>query len=71
MPSPLCMTARSNRPSTPGEVRCPLMLRAPHETPNTVTFAGSPPNAAALRRTQRMAACWSCRPYVPDPLSPG
>jgi hypothetical protein len=37
------------------QVSRPPMLSVPHETPNTVTFAGSPPNPAALRRTQRRA----------------
>lgn len=71
MPSPLDRTARWNRPRAPGEVRCPVMAAAPNEEPATVTFPASPPNAAALRRTQRNAACWSWSPKVPDPFSPG
>ncbi len=39
--------------------------------PRKVTLSGSPPNAAALRRTQRSAACWSCNPKFPEFSKPG
>ena len=40
------------------------MLPAPADSPNTVTRAGSPPNAAAFARTQRSAAIWSWSPRL-------
>lgn len=60
--SPLWRTARWHRPSEPGETRWELTLNAPKDSPNSVTFAGSPPNSAMLRRTHLRAACWSSRP---------
>lgn len=70
MPSPLESTARWKRPRAPGEVRWPVMAAAPKDEPATVTRVGSPPKEAALRCTQRNAACWSWSPNVPEPGSP-
>ena len=46
---------------------------APADSPNTVTWSGSPPNAAMLSRTQASAASWSRRHRLssnPAPRSP-
>jgi hypothetical protein len=51
------MIARWNSPALPGAARWVQVLAPPADSPATVTFDGSPPNAAALRRTQRSAAC--------------
>ena len=39
-----------------------MTLSPPADSPAIVTFAGSPPNAAMLRFTQRKAAIWSSSP---------
>lgn len=44
------------------------MLIAPEDCPHTVTLPGSPPNAAALSRTQRSAASWSRNPTFVSPI---
>src|SRR5260370_35101643 len=40
------------------------MLMAPADSPKTVIFPGSPPNAAILSRTHCRAATWSSRPQL-------
>ena len=60
------MTARWNSPAALGEVSWAHTLAPPEDSPMSVTLPGSPPNAAALSRTQRSAACWSCRPKAPE-----
>ncbi|MDQ0809463.1 hypothetical protein QFZ63_001177 [Streptomyces sp. B3I7] len=62
----LCRIAFWKRPADPGATRCAQTLVPPAGSPNSVTFAGPPPNAAALRFTHREAACWSSRPQLPD-----
>ena len=64
---PLCAIARWNKPREPGATRWAHTSKAPPDSPKTVTSPGSPPNAAALRWTQRSAACWSSRPNAPEP----
>ena len=54
---PLWMIARENRPFEPGAARCEHTSIAPDDWPPRVTFVGSPPKLAMLRRTQRSAAC--------------
>ena len=63
---PLCMIALSNRPALMGAVSSEPMQNAPADSPATVTFAGSPPNAAMLRRTQARPHARSCSPRLPD-----
>jgi hypothetical protein len=67
----LCRIARWNSSADPGDTRCTATVRAPYDTPTRVTFAGSSPNRAISRCTQRSAACWSCRPKVPPSGRPG
>ena len=56
------MMACSNRPAALGEESWSNTDWPPADWPNTVTWSGSPPKAAALALTQRRAACWSIRP---------
>ena len=53
---PLSTTARPNSPRERGEPSRQPMLIPPADSPNTVTCAGSPPNAATLSCTQVSAA---------------
>ena len=62
---PLCMMARRKSPAAAGvPMRVPTLM-APADSPNTVTFPGSPPKASMLSRTQVRAAIWSSRPQLP------
>ena len=52
---PLCAINRWKRPLASGEtIKYPASI-APADWPNTVTFAGLPPNFAMLSWTQRSA----------------
>jgi hypothetical protein len=53
-----------NRPWAAGMVPSSATLAPPADSPNRVTFSGSPPNAAMWLRTQRSAASWSCSPRL-------
>ncbi|CND71031.1 Uncharacterised protein [Mycobacterium tuberculosis] len=57
----LCAMTFWNRPAAVGEARSAQASWAPADSPNIVTFRGSPPKALALRRTQRWAACSPAR----------
>src|SRR3569832_1055676 len=50
---PRCSMACPNRPREPGATRWAQTDQPPADSPPTVTRPGSPPNAAALARTQR------------------
>jgi hypothetical protein len=52
-------------PRDAGMTRWLLMEPAPADSPKMVTREGSPPKAATLRCTQRIAARWSCTPLLP------
>jgi hypothetical protein len=54
--------ARWNSPRVRGDASMSEIEAEPAETPNGVTRAGSPPNAAMFSRTQANAASWSSRP---------
>ena len=58
----LCATALANKPRASCAAIRYMTLSAPADSPAIVTFAGSPPNAAMLRFTQRKAAIWSSSP---------
>ncbi len=64
-PTPLSRIALSKSPLAEGMTSRQAMLMAPADSPNTVTFRGSPPKAAIWSRTQRNAAAWSSRPSLP------
>src|ERR1051326_6010346 len=59
---PLSAIARENRPSAVGELMFAQTLAPPADSPKIVASPGLPPNANALFRTQRIAACWSISP---------
>ena len=59
---PLSVIARWNNPRVSGEDKKMLMLIAPADWPNSVTFSAFPPNAAMFVRTQWSAAIWSNSP---------
>src|SRR4029077_1527402 len=59
---PLWLIALSYRPLAVGDASWWQMLDPPADSPKMVTLFGSPPNAPMLRRTQRIAACWSWSP---------
>ena len=71
MQDPLSSTALSKACAACGEVSNAQMLIDPADSPATVTLPGLPPKNAALCRTHRSAASWSCSPNVPDPDRPG
>lgn len=58
----LCVMALWNNPDDAGEIKFALVSIAPADWPPSVTFAGSPPNAAMFRCTHRNAACESRMP---------
>jgi hypothetical protein len=75
-PPPLWLIARRTSPRGRTASRSHT-LSAPADSPNTVTLAGSPPNAEALSRTHSRAATWSRRPRFsgkpgtePNPSTP-
>jgi hypothetical protein len=55
-PPPDSMIALCTRPFAAGEVSSMCIIMPPADSPNAVTFAGSPPNAAALFLTHFIAA---------------
>eukprot|EP00964_Phaeocystis_antarctica_P151091 scaffold118650_cov62-Phaeocystis_antarctica.AAC.6 len=57
--------AREKRRAERGAARCVSTMDAPALSPQMATRAASPPNAAALRATQRRASRESCRPKLP------
>ena len=57
--APLCISAEENSPAASGEASSMQVSRAPADSPNTSTLAGSPPNDAMLDRTHSNAATWS------------
>jgi hypothetical protein len=59
MPGVLITMARWNRPLASGDSTLAMTACEPVDSPAMVTFCGSPPKAAMLRRTQRSASCWS------------
>lgn len=59
------MMTRWKSPVLGGELMCTSELMAPALSPQSVTRDGSPPNAATLSTTQRMAARWSNKPKLP------
>jgi hypothetical protein len=54
--APLWISARWNSPAAAGAASSVQVLRPPADSPNTITLAGSPPNAAMLAWTQRSAS---------------
>ena len=63
---PLSEIARWNSPFASGDWSSVKVLRPPADSPNTVTRAGSPPNAAMFAFTQRSASIRSSVPKLPD-----
>src|SRR5256714_7103972 len=59
---PLSAIARWKRPAAVGDAKFAHTAAPPADSPKIVTLFGLPPNASALRCTQRSAACWSWRP---------
>ena len=70
----LWITARWNRPRAAGIAIRPAILPPPPDWPNSVTFDGSPPNAAALSRihssAQMMSVSDRFAPSWPGMMSP-
>ena len=64
VPGTLCAIARRNRPAARGMTSSDAIAPAPDDSPNTVTWSGSPPNAAMFSWTQRSAATWSSSPRL-------
>ena len=64
VPGTLCATARPNSPAARGIANRAPTDPPPADCPNTVTRAGSPPNARMLSRTHSSAATWSSRPRL-------
>ena len=60
-PPPDSTIARWNSPLPSGEAISAWIENPPADSPNTVTCAGSPPNAAMLRFTHCSAAIWSMK----------
>ena len=54
--------ALANRPLAAGVDSSDRIAEPPADSPNTVTFFGSPPKAAILACTHLSAASWSIRP---------
>ena len=68
---PLCTMALWNSPPASGEAISDSTLRAPADSPNTVMFSGSPPNAAMLSRTHSgPGSDRAVRSYAPRALPP-
>ena len=65
------MIARRNSPVASGEPSRHATLTAPEDSPKSVTFSGSPPNASMFSRTHFSAASWSRRPRFVTPPSSG
>ena len=61
-PAPDSEMALTNSPSASGEDISTCTDPAPADSPNRVTFLGSPPNLAMLRWTHCNAAIWSMMP---------
>ena len=60
--APLWPIARWNSPRASGEAMRWLTVYDPADRPNSVTHAGSPPNASMLRCTHSSAATQSISP---------
>ena len=66
--APLSEMARLIRPFASGEPTIAADITAPADSPNTVTFFGSPPNAAIFACTHLSAAIVSSSAWLPDAL---
>lgn len=64
VPGTLWAMARRNRPVALGMASRAATDPAPADSPKTVTWPGSPPNAVMLSRTHWSAATWSSRPRL-------
>ena len=60
----LCAMAAANRPRADGVAISVVTALPPADSPKTVTWSGSPPNAAMLSRTHSSAATWSRSPRL-------
>lgn len=59
-----CAIACRNRPAALGMASSAATDPAPADSPKTVTWSGSPPNAVMLSRTHSRAATWSSSPRL-------